>query len=342
MSTTKTGFFRSLFYSITSFSKYRLFLRHRVGRAVVYLLLLTLLLSIPICFKWYSELKEGADLFMEIMTDVVPDFKFENGKLEVNGEMPIAVDYKTPVVIDTRPDAKDRILNQYDNVILITSDEVIQKNYLNVTSVPLNIYGYMTVTRDDIMQSLPVLEPIFYAIIIIYTVIFAISFVAGKFISALLVSLIGLAVNAVKGTRLSYRNVFKISVYSMTLPLIAGTVLNTLNVHIPFLWVLFYIGCSIYVVGAISYIRYELDALYGSISAGSPGGYGNFGGSGSSGYDDPGSSDLSDGDTEEYDPGNDPAGAEDTGNQDDSSGDDPAGSDNSDDSDDDTESNDPV
>ncbi len=118
-------------------------------------------------------------------------------------------------------------------------------------------------------------------------------------------SLIGRAYNSARGIRLSGRNIFKISVYSMTLPLIAGTLLNILRISIPFMWVLFYVGCAVYVIGAINSIKRELDAMYaGNIDPGSFDGFGGFEGPhdfGRSGSNDFNSVGFSDSDPEESD-----------------------------------------
>lgn len=306
MNESKTGFFRSFIYSITSFDKYRLFLRQSTGRVVAYLVLLSLVLALVTCASWYPMTSKVVNMFSEEILADVPDFKLENGKLEIYAEMPIVIDSELPVVIDTRTDVDpEKILYQYDNVILITSEKMIQKNYMQRQELSWSMYGNIEMTRDTLAEAIPLFRPMLLIIFAIIAIFFIVFFIAGKFLSALIVSLIGRAYNSARGIRLSGRNIFKISVYSMTLPLIAGTLLNILRISIPFMWVLFYVGCAVYVIGAINSIKRELDAMYaGNIDPGSFDGFGGFEGPhdfGRSGSNDFNSGGFSDSDPEESD-----------------------------------------
>lgn len=258
MNETKNGFFSRLFYSITSFDKYRSFLRQSNGKAVVYLLLLSLVVAIATFVPAGIEFNRIIDDVIVNLDSTIPDFSLSGGKLEVKGEMPIVIDDGTyPVVIDTTPGAEDRILDEYDIVMLITSDRIIQKNFVDKTVTELSAFQGMVITRDNISRSLPIMKPIG----ILVFIFIAIFFIGGKFISALIISLIGLIINSIRHTNLSFRSIFKISIYSMTLPLIVCTILGLLPVHIPMIWLLFYVLASVYVIGAINSIKKEIDNM---------------------------------------------------------------------------------
>ncbi len=265
MNNEKTGLIKSFIYSFTSFDKYRLLLRQSTGKAVSYLILLTLLISIALYVPLSVQYSGIVDTASGYITENLPDFTFSGGQLSIDAEMPIVLEGSgVPVVIDTTPGAEDRILNQYDTVMLITSDNIIQKNYVNRQDIPLSIYQGFNLTKETLIATVPMLKP-FLIIGFIFAGIF---FVIGKFISALVVSLIGKIANKSAKTNLSYRSIFKISLYSMTLPLIICTVLDALHITVPFLWVLFYIGSGVYVFGAINSIKREIAAAgsngYGS------------------------------------------------------------------------------
>ena len=252
------GFFPKFFYSITSFAKYRYFLRQRTGAAIAYLLVITLVISAAIHIPAYNTYSKAMDSLIANFDTTIPDFRFSNGKLEVSGEMPIIIeDSGASIVIDTSPNAEDAILDKYDTVILITSDKIIQKNYVDKTVTSLSAFQGLEMSRDDIKQSLPFMKPVSIFIF----VLMGIFFICGKFISVLFVSLIGLVLNSAKRTNLSYRSIFKISSYAVTLPLLLCTFLNLMPVAIPFLWLLFYLIASVYVYGAINTIRKELDSI---------------------------------------------------------------------------------
>lgn len=260
MDEPRMGFFSRIYYSMAGFGKYRYFLRQSTGKAVVYLLLITLVIGVITFIPAVNEYNKIIDELIANFDSSIPDFTFANGKLEVSGNMPIVIDNGgVTIVIDTSPNAEDTILEDYDTVILITSDKIIQKNYVDKSVTSFSSMQGIVLTRDTVKQSLPIMKPLG-----IFLFVFGgMFFVCGKFISALFVSLIGLVINSVRNTRLSYRSIFKISVYSLTLPLLLCTLLDLLPISIPFIWLLFYIIAAVYVYGAINTIKRELDNVSG-------------------------------------------------------------------------------
>lgn len=254
----RMNFASRFFYSITSFDKYRLFLRQSAGKAVVYLLLITMAAAL------FVYIPAGIDYFRLIddmtanLDTKIPDFRFANGKLSVSGEMPIIIDNGAyPVIIDTSPNSENTVLDQYDIVILITSDKIIQKNYVEKTISDLGAFKGLELTRDDLAKIFPIMKPIGIFVIMLMVLFYII----GKFINALIISLIGLIINKVEKTKLSYRSIFKLSVYSMTLPLIISALLNLFPSQLPFAWLLFYVIASIYLFGAIKTIKKEISYI---------------------------------------------------------------------------------
>lgn len=261
MNETKLGFFSRFYYSITSFEKYRLFLRQSTGKAVVYLLLVSLIFSLAVHIPGMIKFNNIIDNLISNFNTMVPDFKLANGKLEVDSKMPIILSEETyAVIIDTSPGADERVLDEYDTAMLITSDRIIQKNFVDKTTVDLDLFQELVITRDGIKQALPVMKPLG----IIMFIFMALYFICCKFISALIISLIGKIINAAKHTGLSYRSIFKLSVYSMTLPLLVFTVFDLIPVYIPFKWLPFYIIAAIYMYCVINNIKKEIDRTMGT------------------------------------------------------------------------------
>jgi hypothetical protein len=251
MNETKLGFFSRFYYSITSFEKYRLFLRQSTSKAVVYLLLLSLILSLAVYLPGIINYNNIIDNLIANFNTTVPDFRLANGRLEVDGKMPIILNKETyAIIIDTSPNADERILDEYDTAMLITSDKVIQKNFADKATVDLDMLQGVVMTKASIKQALPVMKPLGIIVFI--------------FIMLYFICVIGIIINAAKRTGLSYRSIFKLSVYSMTLPLLLFTILNLVPVIIPFRWFLFNIIAAIYLYNAIGNIRKEIDKTMGT------------------------------------------------------------------------------
>ena len=251
------GFFPKIFHSVAGFGKYRYFIRQRPGKAVVYLILLSLVMGVFSLIPPTKEFNKAVNEFIVNFDKLVPNFTFENGKLSVEGDMPIKLgEGSSTVIIDTSGQTDESILDNYDNAVLITSDRMIQKTYANKQVTNFSLMQSLKFNRDDVKGALPILKA-FSVFIIIFGTIF---FVCGKFISALIVSLIGLIINAARRTRLPFRDVFKISVYSLTLPLFIGTLINLTGVNVPFLSLIFYLIAVVYVWGAFNTIKKDIEA----------------------------------------------------------------------------------
>jgi hypothetical protein len=232
-----------------------------MGKAVGYLILLTFLLSVAVFVPVYQLTYEKSSEALSYITDSMPDFRFSEGRLEVYGEMPIVIeDNDLPVVIDTNPGAEDRIIGQYDIVLLFTDDKLVMKNYVNRQEYPLSAFEGIDVTKDKLMESMPMIEAYMNIMFIITGIFISIFFVAGKFLSALAVSVIGLIANSSYRINMSYKNIFKLSIFSMTLPLVVCTIADALMINIPFQTLLFYIGSGIYIFGAMNRIKRNLEA----------------------------------------------------------------------------------
>lgn len=264
MNENRINIFKCFIYSITGFDRYRVLLRQSFGKAVGYLILLAFLMSIVVFVPFYKITMDMTSSVLSFITEM-PDFKLTGGRLEVYGDMPIVIDEANlPVVIDTNPGVEDSILSQYDNVLLFTSDKVVVKSYVNRQEFLFDSFEGFEITKAMILDATPVIKA-YINFMFIFTFIFMSAFFVGaKFISALFVSIIGMIANSSLKTNLTYKNIYKLSIFSMTLPLIICTIIDALMLGIPFVSVLFYIGSGIYIFGAVKSIRKELDAAGGN------------------------------------------------------------------------------
>lgn len=252
MDEPKLGFFHKIYYSMAGFNYYRYFIRQRTGKAVVYLLLLTLIIGIvsliPVVYNYNNVINEMINGFDKS----VPGFTFENGKLDVQGKMPIIIDNAgSTMIIDTSGQTDESVLDKYDRAILITSDKMIQKNFANKQVTDFSILQGFRLDKNSVKRFLPLLKW-FATLILIFGSIF---FIGIKFLSALVVSIIGLIINGSKKSHLRFADIFKLSAYSLTLPLLLGTLLDLIPVTIPYLWLIFYLIAFVYLLGAINVIK---------------------------------------------------------------------------------------
>lgn len=251
MDNTRLNFFKRIYYSAAGFDNYRHFISQRIGKSVIYLLLLSLILGLIGLIQPFIMFNKLMD---EVIVDIdksLPDFTLENGKLHVEGKMPIIIEGATTIIIDTSGNTDESILSKYDSVILITQDKMIQKNFASTQDTNFSVFAGVKMNKENIKKMLPIMKglSIFIFIIMPFFVI------AGRFISAFAVSIIGIIVNSSKNLNLPYRDIFAISAHSLTVPLLIGIILDLVGIPMLYSTVIFYLISGIYIWGALNSIK---------------------------------------------------------------------------------------
>lgn len=251
MDNTRLNLYKRFINSINGFNGYRQLLYESAGKAVLYVFLLTLLLGAVSIIQPIREIDKGVTLFADNFEKEVPNFELNNGVLTVEGKMPVIIkSEEMTIIIDTSENADQSILDDYDNAILLTRTQMIQKNYSNVYSASFDSFKGIIIDKEAFRHALPYVK----GIIVCFLVLSIFVFIAGRYLSALLISVVGLIVNSSFKANLHFMDIYRISLYSMTLPLIICAILNLTGIIniVPLL--LFYIISCVYTWGAITSI----------------------------------------------------------------------------------------
>lgn len=252
MNEPRLNFFTKVYYSMAGFENYRFFISQKMGRTVVYLLLLSLIIGLIGIIQPMVETNNMIGQVIEGIEDVIPDFTFENGKLDVHAEMPIIIgESGSTIIIDTSGATNESILDSYDNAILILENRMIQKNFANQQVTDFSMLQGIRLDRDSVKNMLPLIK---WFMLILF-IILPPFIIAGRFLSALLVSIIGIIINSARNTGLPYRDIFSISAYALTLPLIICTILDIAGVPFLLSTLVYYLIAAIYTWGAINSIK---------------------------------------------------------------------------------------
>jgi len=229
MEEKKMGFFTKVKKSITSPKSYAEFLKLSMGKAVLYLLLLCLLFGGIAAIKDLINKENFINTLSVDIKNNVPDFAFKNGELNVTGTMPIVLDgdKSNPVIIDTDESADVSLLDNYSTGILITKTKLIQKLAADRTQeTPLTSLKSLTLTNDNLTDMLNVVKYLIFLVLIIEPLLFF----ASKFIAIFILCMIGLLLNSIFHSKLSFGELYKLSIYAMTLSLILKVLCNFLPV----------------------------------------------------------------------------------------------------------------
>jgi len=252
MNELKFSFFNRIANSVLNFSFYKHAFKERTGRAVLYLLLLTLFLGVIITIRPLIEFNKNITLFINAFEQKVPDFHLENGELDVYGEMPITIEMGgTLLIIDTSGKTNESVLDQYPGGIFVSRHKMIQKNLLSIREIDFRQFERFTLDKSDISRGLPYM----HMTSVLFGILVLVGFVLFRFFTAFFVSFIGMVLGSSAGLRLTFSDAFRISAYALTLPLLITAVVKSAGVYVPFFFVIYIMIAVFYFWKAVTLIK---------------------------------------------------------------------------------------
>ena len=236
----KMGFFSKLINSITNPKYYKDFLKESTGRAVVYLLLLCLIFGGISAIRIAYDLNKGVITVVNEFNKNVPDFKLENGELNVEGQMPIKFNDEQGYIfiVDTSGNTDETILDKYNSGTFISKTKMIQKKSpMQTTETNFISLKPVTLTKIDAERWIGIAKYIGVGMVLIFYPIFFFGF---KFIAAFIVSLIGLIINAFCKAKITFGEIYKLSIYALTFSIILKAFFIVIGIQVPQFWILYY------------------------------------------------------------------------------------------------------
>lgn len=257
MEQDRKGFFSQLFESITKMETYYYFLRRTSGKAILYLFLLSLIFGTASSLRAVYDFSSGVKEFVSYLNNEVPDFTFDNGELSMNGPMPVVLGETDSniFIIDTSGKTDESVLNPYSDGILITKHELIQKENYSVKKQSFAMMQGIRFTKNSMNAFLP-----FFRFVNVLIVVFGILFhFLGKLISALWLAIAGTIISGIVKYKLPFETQYKLSIYTLTLPIILKAILKILRVTVPYFWVIYYGIAVVYLWKVITMLKKDTD-----------------------------------------------------------------------------------
>mgnify|MGYP001184574354 FL=1 len=223
METEKIGFWGTLGYSMTKADAYRIFQRRSVGKAVVCLLLLSLIFGSLSLIRPMVEFSQAIDEFTRWFALEAPEFVLENGELTVEGEQPVFVQEEDMIlIIDTTGQYDESSVEQFDEVIFIGRDKLVNKENGRTQIINFQDFADWRITKDNVVSWLPLFK---WCNILLY-LFGLLFFIAKKYFLAFILGLIGLVFAKTGGGKLGFADSYKLSHYALTLPIIVKVALE--------------------------------------------------------------------------------------------------------------------
>lgn len=243
----KLSFLSKLKISMFKIKQYPLFLKEGLNKAITYILILSIFIGMilgSLQFATLTVLEKSAKILLE-----QEEFKFEmsNGVLDFKSTPYKEEEGSDVVVIDSNITLDDsssirNITVHKDRSVAFLKDGMISRlngteykfKYIDIPFLDKNI------NNEVLINVLQKAKPVKY---LVFIFVILITYIVAMF-NALLISLAGIISNKMNGSNLQYKDILKMSMYSLTLPMILKFIIpiGSLSILISAMYVTIAIG----------------------------------------------------------------------------------------------------
>lgn len=275
MERKKINFFKRVKNAVTNFDEYKNFAEEKLSVAVKYLLKVVLIFTIAITIALSIKIVDETNKAIEIFKQEFPEFKFENNLLivdEANSQY-IRGDESGffGIIVDSNKDEINNIeeINNYQIVVAVLKNKIVIKNIDNIQNTityeqisqnydltNLNKQSVIDITSSDLITKA-------YIIVIAISLVYLfIAYFIQILIDVLFLSLIGFILSKIIGIKFSYKSIFSMSIYALTLSILLYLIYIVVNLFTGFNIVYFDIAYDaiayIYIITAMLMIKSDL------------------------------------------------------------------------------------
>lgn len=257
----KKNVFQELGLSIWNFKSYGQFVNNTGGKVFGFsALLLAVYLLVTSVASAFSMLG-GVSEIWNGLTDEMPDFVLEDGRLTVDGvyEMEGGTSYiyvNTDVTISEGE--AEEAFRKHRAVILIDADRIAVQSTDGERQVISHgelqqMLGGDRYTKADLQR----FQPYLYGIMAVLFIFLIVGRIASFYLRIVVVSLPVIVIAYLMKMDYSYGRVFKLSVYTRTVPVLLRMLLVVTGLSVPFFWLIDLAISALYAYLALDAIKRE-------------------------------------------------------------------------------------
>ncbi|WNF37754.1 DUF1189 domain-containing protein [Bacillaceae bacterium IKA-2] len=235
--------FRQLFKSIYSPPTVAKFRFQGIGKTILYVFMLMLVTLSVTAFQLGSTVSDGVKQFQTVLVTELPEFELKNSILlsDLDEPLYIEVDGENYIFDTTGTLTTTDIEQNHNQVLALLQKEAVYITNGTTQSIRYGELGSLDLTKADLEGLTETIVGLLPLIITIIVIVLYIVLTALKYIGIFFLSLFGLIVRSKAGLKLSYKQVWVLSAYAVTLPTVFFAVTNSLNIYIPFSLTLYWL-----------------------------------------------------------------------------------------------------
>lgn len=223
-------FIKSL-YSPKDIAKYRF---QGIGKTILYVFFLTLISIIPSIIYFSTALINGMGALQDSVKTELPSFIIENGEMQSDLDAPKIINKENfTIIFDSTGTVDQKELSNGNNTVALLKNEALIIAGGQIQTFSYSMVNDFMLTNDDLENILATFDSSLAIIIPLIAVVIYI-FAAGlKFIEISLLALVGLLLQKLMEVNMQYRHTWRIAAYSVTLPTVFFTIMDSLKTLVP-------------------------------------------------------------------------------------------------------------
>lgn len=252
------NFFKLFKWSITEPKYYPLMSHTSLWRSIGYLLGLVLIMSTVFGYRGNVEFQERITKISSSLAHELPDFTLKDGKFNLHSDKPFIHEYDGFVIALDNSGTKDEtILNSYPAGFFINQDKLVSKQQMDQREFLLKELPEVTLTKKDVLQALPMMR---WGFAMVWPILFFLVLIE-KVISVYALSFFGIALQRMHNIKLNYRQIWNMSLFALTLPMVLDFWLSLMGWQFQGSDVFFWTIAMIYLwLGLAGFRRTDLSA----------------------------------------------------------------------------------
>ncbi|CAH0317228.1 hypothetical protein SRABI96_05279 [Peribacillus sp. Bi96] len=225
--------FKQLWVSLYSPKDIASFQNQGIGKTILYVFFVSLIAFLPSAYYFGTMMVDGLDAMHETVSEDLPQFEIKNGTLTTENGEPFTMNKNGyQIFVDgTGTLTPEKVAAKSDEAVALLKSDLVFVSGGNVQSSPYSLLEgdnqKISTWLDSVESVLPIILPLLLLILYLFTA-------SGIFIKVTILAAFGLLFKSALGRSTSYRHLWRIGAYSITLTTIFFTIMDSFQATVPF------------------------------------------------------------------------------------------------------------
>lgn len=219
-------------YSPVHIARFRF---HPIGKAISYVFFLSLIATLPMAIYFTMSINKMIGSTNQLLKEDLPPFEVVDGTLTSNENEPIELTYpNVTILFDSTGTLTTDDAERYTNAVAFLKEEIVLVANGHVQAYPYAMMQVDRFTNEDVYAFTRTLQSLLPIVISLSFLVLYFFTCTSKFLYVTVLAFIGLIFRETLNKRGTYRHMWSISAYSITLTTIFFTMMEALQIVVPY------------------------------------------------------------------------------------------------------------